>query len=83
MLIAIDRNSFNYIFKYNSMTISISQILDLRNEILETEIQKTSSLIVSEFDRILPIFELDHEVLLLEIQKSELEINGSGQTIMK
>ena len=76
MLIAIDRNSFNYIFKYNSMTISISQILDLRNEILETEIQKTSSFIVSEFDRILPIFELDHEVLLLEIQKSELEING-------
>jgi hypothetical protein len=76
MIIAIDRSSFNYIFKYNSMTISLSQVLDLRNEILENEIQKTSSFIVSEFDRILPIFELDHEVLLLEIQKSELEING-------
>jgi hypothetical protein len=58
------------------MTISLSQVLDLRNERLENEIQKTSSFIVSEFDRILPIFELDHEVLILEIQKSELEING-------
>jgi hypothetical protein len=58
------------------MTISKSQILDLSRDILETEMQKKSSFIVSEFDRILPIFELDHEVLLLEIQKSELEFNG-------
>ena len=76
MLIAIDRSSFNYIFKYNSMTISKSQILDLSKEILETEINKNSSFIVSEFDRIIPIFELDHEVILLEVQKSKLEFNG-------
>lgn len=76
MLIAIDRSSFNYIFKYNSLTISKSQILDLSKEILESETNKNSSFIVSEFDRILPIFELDHEVLLLEVQKSKLEFDG-------
>jgi hypothetical protein len=58
------------------MTISKSQILDLSKEILETEINKNSSFIVSEFDRIIPIFELDHEVILLEVQKSKLEFNG-------
>lgn len=76
MLIAIDRSSFNYIFKYNSLTISKSQILDLSKEILESETNKKSSFIFSEFDRILPIFELDHEVLLLEVQKSKLEFDG-------
>jgi hypothetical protein len=76
MLIAIDRSSFNYIFKYNSLTISKSQILDLSKEILESETNKNSSFIFSEFDRILPIFELDHEVLLLEVQKSKLEFDG-------
>jgi hypothetical protein len=76
MLIAIERSSFNYIFKYNCLTISKSQILDLSSDILETEMQKASSFIVAEFDRILPIFELDHEVLLLEVQKSKLEFNG-------
>jgi hypothetical protein len=76
MLIAIERSSFNYIFKYNNMSISLSQILDLSDEILEAEIQIESNFIVSEFDRILPVFELDHELLLLKIQKAELGING-------
>ena len=76
MLVAIDRSTFNYIFKYNSATISKSQILNLSNDIIEFEIDKQSEFIVSEINRILPIFELDHEVLILEIEETGLLFNG-------
>jgi hypothetical protein len=87
MIVAIDRNSFNNVFKYNYITISESQILRLSNEILYTEGRIVSSFIISEFDRILPVFELDHEVLILEILNSKLEFNGvmrlSFESILK
>lgn len=76
MILAIDRNSFNYILKYNFLTISLNHIIDLSDEDIDENTKEISDFIISEFDRVLPIFELDHEVLLLKVQKAKLEMNG-------
>ena len=76
MIIAIERNAFNYILKYNSISISITQILDLSQNSIESQISEPNEFIIREFDRILPVFEQDQEILLVEVEKNELEISG-------
>ena len=75
MIVAMERNSFNYILKYNSIIVSNAQIFDLDIETIE--MANSNDFICNEFDRILPVFELDQEVLILAIDKSKLLINSS------
>jgi hypothetical protein len=77
MIIAVERNLFNYIFKYNSILISIHQVIDISQEMLQKQIDNPTELTIKEFDRILPVFEQDHEILLLEVDKNELEFDGN------
>ena len=76
MIIAIERNAFNYVLKYNSISIPISQIIDLNQDSIDSLISEPTEFIIQEFDRILPVFEQDQEILLVEVEKSELTING-------
>jgi hypothetical protein len=75
MIIAIERNTFNYLYKYNQVKISLNQLIDATAEDLSTK-SKIKDLL-AQFDRALPLFEEDHEVLLLEVNKTDLEFDGN------
>lgn len=74
MIIAIDRNSFNYILKYNSINISNTQLYDIEVDLIN--LSNPEDLIINEFDRIVPVFEQDHEILILNIDKNKLQFNS-------
>jgi hypothetical protein len=74
MIVAIERNLFNYILKYNCVTISNAQLFDVDIEALN--LSNPTSFIINEFDRILPVFEQDQEILILEVDKCKLNINN-------
>jgi hypothetical protein len=74
MIVAIERNLFNYVLKYNCVSISNTQLFDIGIEAIY--LLNPTSFIINEFDRILPVFEQDQEILLLEVDKSKLIINS-------
>lgn len=76
MIIAIERNKFTYLYKYNQVSIDFNQVIDLSIEQLKISLKSKFDFVVNELNRILPIFEQDHEVLLLEIDKSKISIEG-------
>lgn len=81
MIIAIERSKFNILYKYDQISIALSSVIDSQMVELQYRIsnQRIESL-VRDLDRILPVFELDHEVLLLEIDRSKIGF-GSDITV--
>lgn len=82
MVIAIERDKFNILYKYDQISIAPSSIIDLQMEELQSRLsnQQRIESLVRDLDRVLPIFELDHEIILLEIDKSKIGF-GSEVTI--
>jgi hypothetical protein len=76
MIAAIERFVFNYLYKYDSVSIDIERIIDISDDDLRNHLSKLSDAIEKEFDRILPVFEEDHEVILVEIDRNLVKING-------
>lgn len=76
MIAAIERFVFNYLYKYDSVSIDIERIIDIGEDDLRNHLAKLSDTIEKEFDRILPVFEQDHEVILVEIDRNLVKIHG-------
>jgi hypothetical protein len=76
MIAAIERFVLNYLYKYDSISIDIERIIDISEDDLRNHLAKLSDTIQKEFDRILPIFEQDHEVILVEIDRNLVKIHG-------
>lgn len=76
MIAAIERFVFNYLYKYDSVSIDIERIIDINEDDLRNHLAKLSDTIEKEFDRILPVFEQDHEVILVEIDRNLVKIHG-------
>jgi hypothetical protein len=76
MLLAIERSRFNYLYKLNELTIDINGLIDLTIEEAEQKLRNDFNELVDDFHRALPAFEEDHEVILLNIEKSKLKIQG-------
>lgn len=76
MIIAIERNKFIYLYKYNQVNIDINQVIDLSIEELTFKLKTEFEFVVNELNRVLPVFEEDHEILLLEVSKSHISIQG-------
>lgn len=74
MITAIERSRFNYLYKYNQIRIDTNQVLDLSIEKLLDMQSFDKNRLVSKLNSIIPIFEQDHEVLLLEIDRSRISI---------
>src|SRR6202012_1910696 len=75
MILAIERNSFNYLYKYNQIKFNIDNLIDISFD--DNFIKNKIEFLVKQFDRALPLFEEDHELLLLEVNKNELDFNGT------
>lgn len=76
MIVAIERNRFIYLYKYNVISIDANQVIDLPVEKIIKSLEGDKHKLIEDFNRILPIFEQDHEVILLEIDKKHVSIGG-------
>lgn len=76
MIVAIERSRFIYLYKYNVIGVDANHIIDLSiDNILKLSIDNKNK-VVESFNKILPVFEQDHEVILLEIDKSQIKIES-------
>ncbi|ENA1802856.1 hypothetical protein ABF179_002269 [Flavobacterium psychrophilum] len=76
MIVAIERSKFIYLYKYNEISIDANQVIDLSVEKIIDSCKENNHKLIEDFNRILPIFEQDHEVILLEIDKKDISIQG-------
>lgn len=76
MIVAIERSKFIYLYKYNEISIDANQVIDLSIEKIIKSLKENNHKLIEDFNRILPIFEQDHEVILLEIDKNHISIEG-------
>lgn len=74
MIVAIERSKFIYLYKYNEISIDATQVIDSNEEKIINDSQENKRKLIDDFNRILPIFEQDHEVILLEIDKNYISI---------
>jgi hypothetical protein len=76
MIVAIERNKFIYLYKYNEISIDANQVIDMPIEKITKSLKQNNPKLITDFNRILPIFEQDHEVILLEINKDDILVEG-------
>lgn len=76
MIVAIERNKFNYLYKYNQLFVDYNHVIDLSFDQLKRKLKAEFKFVVMELNRILPSFEQDHEVLLVNIDKANSSIQG-------
>jgi hypothetical protein len=73
MLVAIERSKFNYLFKFNSIPADLNSIYWHGKENLLKIQRNNIDRAVVELDEILPMFEEDHEAILLEYDRMTWE----------
>lgn len=75
MIVAIERNKFTYLYKYNQIRVDINQVIDEPVENLKCMLQSDFSKLIQLFNKAIPLFEQDHEIILLEVDKSKIKIH--------
>ena len=79
MLIAIERTQFNYLYKQDSIPADISKIYWHDKKVLLSAQTNALEKAIVELDSILPPFQEDHEVILLEYDSNIWEFNEYKQ----
>ena len=74
MIVAIERTKFTYLYKYNQIRIDINQLIDKSTNDLKDMLSNDLSSLIQLFNKALPLFEQDHEIILLEIDKSKINL---------
>lgn len=72
MILAIERTKFTYLYKYNQVKVDINQLIDKPIGRLKAMLSNEIGNLAQLFNKALPIFEQDHEIILLEIDKSKV-----------
>ncbi|NMR35472.1 hypothetical protein HIO71_14890 [Chryseobacterium aquaticum] len=72
MIVAIERNKFTYLYKYDQIKVDINQFVDQTIDNLMRMIQSNRDIVHQLFNKAIPLFEQDHEVILLEVDKSKI-----------
>lgn len=75
MIVAIERSKFIYLYKYNQIRVDIDQLIDQPLYNLKRMLQLNPGSIVQLFNKALPLFEQDHEIILLEVDKSKIKFH--------
>jgi hypothetical protein len=76
MLVALERNKFTYLYKYNQIRVDINQVIDEPVENLKWMLQLKFNELLLLFNKAIPLFEQDHEILLLEVDKSKIKFHN-------
>lgn len=75
MIVAIERYKFTYLYKYNEIRVDINQVIDKSIENLKWMLQTDIDGLVRAFSKAIPLFEQDHEIILLEVDKSKIKFH--------
>jgi hypothetical protein len=76
MIVALERNKFTYLYKYNTIRVDINQIIDWPSKKILSLINIDTNKIISLLEKAIPLFEQDHEIILLEVSKENIIIDG-------
>lgn len=76
MIVAIERYRFTYLYKYNHTRVDINQLIDQPIEKLESMLQSSFNDLLLLFNCAIPLFEQDHEVILIEVDKSKINFHN-------
>jgi hypothetical protein len=74
MIVAIERTKFTYLYKYNQIRVDINQLIDKSTNELKDMLNNDLNNLIQLFNKALPLFEQDHEIILLEIDKSKINL---------
>ena len=74
MIVAIERTKFTYLYKYNQIRVDINQLIDKSTYELKDMLNNDLNNLIQLFNKALPLFEQDHEIILLEIDKSKINL---------
>ncbi|MBK9480379.1 MAG: hypothetical protein IPN99_16325 [Bacteroidetes bacterium] len=75
MIVAIERSKFTYLYKYNQIRVDINQVIDQPVENLKKMLHSDFNELVKLFNKAIPLFEQDHEIILLEVDKSKIKFH--------
>jgi hypothetical protein len=76
MIVAIERNKFTYLYKYNQIRVDINQVIDQPLHNLKGMLLSDFNEIVQIFNKSIPLFEQDHEIILLEVDKNNISFHS-------
>ena len=76
MILAIERTKFTYLYKYNQIRVDVNQLIDKSTDALKGMLTNDLKTLIELFDKAMPLFEQDHEIILLEIEKSKMSIQN-------
>ncbi len=76
MILAIERTKFTYLYKYNQIRVDVNQLIDKSTDALKGMLTNDLNRLIELFDKAMPLFEQDHEIILLEIEKSKMNIQN-------
>lgn len=76
MIVAIERTKFTYLYKYNQIRVDINQLIDNSTDDLKGMLTDDLNRLIQLFNIAIPLFEQDHEIILLEIEKSKIKIQN-------
>ena len=76
MILAIERTKFTYLYKYNQIRVDVNQLIDKSTDALKGMLTNDLNRLIELFDKAMPLFEQDHEIILLEIEKSKMSIQN-------
>lgn len=77
MLVAIERSKFLNLYKYDRLTVGFNSALDIDSGELEKSLSNQDLLerLIEKFEEILPLFQEDHEVVFIEVDKSKVRLS--------
>jgi hypothetical protein len=76
MILAIERTKFTYLYKYSQIRVDVNQLIDKSTDALKGMLSNDLIRLIELFDKAMPLFEQDHEIILLEIEKSKMNIQN-------
>lgn len=76
VLIAIEREKFLFLYKYNSCHVAYRNILEISASLLQEDTEPFDDSTISALEKSLPIFETEMNILLLEYSKEHLSLNS-------
>jgi len=76
MIVAIERTKFTYLYKYNQIRVDINQLIDKSADALKGMLTNDVNRLIQILNAAIPLFEQDHEIILLEIDKSKLNLQN-------
>lgn len=75
VIIALERTKFNYLYKYDFCHVSGNSVIKLSYQQILDAVKPESSLLVDLIEYSLPIFEQEHEVLLVEVDAAKIGLD--------